>query len=733
VPPPTGWVDLMFTGINNGGQIDGITGGIDGFFKSGDSYTLIEYSPNPSNTTWVRGINDAGQVVGWSFAADYSNNHAFVWSSGSFSELDILGYMGEWALDINNHGDILVSVNNYGPDPVKWFLLHDGAAIPLDLSGISGTVYLQGMNDQGDVVGVVQDGNHASGILLHILDLQPPANHNPVFDQANSTRTGTVAERASLTGSVTLDQVAGVLSFSDADLGDRPTATIGSQTAAYKDASGVTVTLDRDQLATLKAGFTIVPEVGNTNSGKIDWGFSIADKALDFLGAGETVVLRSTVQLDDHHGGTSTQDVSVTITGVDDVPAAFRDYAVARRGELNEADATQGVLANDADADWHDLLRVEQVNGQAAYVGKAITGAYGKLRLNSDGSYSYSVNKGVLQNANLLDVFSYTVGDGHGSSSLSSISITIQKGDADQALLPFNGSYEVTQGPDDKGFGDHTKFMKWSYDFNLPVDTSVLSVGHGTVVDLREYVPDGSASSMIKNRKGELIPDPNDPSNGTGNFGNYVTVKLDDGSYVTYLHFGHDKISVALGQQVNAGETLGFVGLTGARTGAHLHVQFGIAQYHSPSIAASIQSVGSDATNHVQNILADGASDPTSPRFFESVTVHLHGPDNLYKAGPGSETFLFRDSSDGGYTISGFQHGVDVINLHALDANTNTVGNQDFAYAGERGNVLADSLSWSEQKGNTIVQGDVTGDAKADFDLILEGTNLRLSIADFIL
>ena len=60
---------------------------------------------------------------------------------------------------------------------------------------------------------------------------------------------------------------------------------------------------------------------GNSNEGSVVWTYQIADSALDFLGAGETVTVTSTVEIDDGHaGGTDTLDVSVVLHGSNDAP-----------------------------------------------------------------------------------------------------------------------------------------------------------------------------------------------------------------------------------------------------------------------------------------------------------------------------------------------------------------------------------------------------------------------------
>ena len=50
------------------------------------------------------------------------------------------------------------------------------------------------------------------------------------------------------------------------------------------------------------------------------WTFSVADKALDFLGAGETLVQVYTVTVTDSVGSTGTEQVTIRFTGTNDAP-----------------------------------------------------------------------------------------------------------------------------------------------------------------------------------------------------------------------------------------------------------------------------------------------------------------------------------------------------------------------------------------------------------------------------
>jgi VCBS repeat-containing protein len=67
-------------------------------------------------------------------------------------------------------------------------------------------------------------------------------------------------------------------------------------------------------------------------AGIIDWSFDLADTAVDFLAAGETVTEVHTVTVNDGQVGTAEQTVSVTITGTNDPPVILiPDHQIHKR------------------------------------------------------------------------------------------------------------------------------------------------------------------------------------------------------------------------------------------------------------------------------------------------------------------------------------------------------------------------------------------------------------------
>ena len=147
--------------------------------------------------------------------------------------------------------------------------------------------------------------------------------------------------------------------------------------------------------------------------------------------------------MQDTGGLQSTNQLVITIHSQNDNPVAIIDTATAqeRGGLMNDIDGinpTGNVLDNDYDVDFGDE---RQVTGVAAGIssltngslGQSITGLYGTLTLNSDGTYDYHVDNDnatveTLQagGSTLTDTFTYTIRDLNGFDSTTQLAITIQ-------------------------------------------------------------------------------------------------------------------------------------------------------------------------------------------------------------------------------------------------------------------------------------------------------------------
>lgn len=331
-------------------------------------------------------------------------------------------YIGFWSTQL----DLVPENDQNGTD----LYLYDHLSASMEQISIGVLVdahYGLSLSEDGTYV-VFQAGGHL--VLLDRSEIDS-TNGLPVVDLSQSSVAAALSERSGLTASTLLDHVEGELAFVDPNSGDRPTASVVSKELAYKDSDGNILSLTLQQASSLKNAFSISPEAGNTNSGTIDWTFSIADRKLDFIGAGERVILTSSIRLDDQHGGVADQNMTVTIRGANDTPLAKADAIEVGPGAAVKATSVYGVLANDRDSDVHDVLRVVSISFGTTTVpisdGTAgiIKGAYGTLVLKSDGSYRYSATT-KLDNQNLIDTFRYSVVDGHGGKASASLNVKIQ-------------------------------------------------------------------------------------------------------------------------------------------------------------------------------------------------------------------------------------------------------------------------------------------------------------------
>ena len=142
------------------------------------------------------------------------------------------------------------------------------------------------------------------------------------------TQNASFTEQAGLTHSALPDTVTGQITWTDVNLGDRPSAAVSFSTFSYHDAGGKDVTsqLTAAELAAIKAveiPLLLQSDPNNTNVGSATWTYSLADGAFDFLAAGETLTLTYLVRVDNNYAPsneTAFKTITITITGTNDTP-----------------------------------------------------------------------------------------------------------------------------------------------------------------------------------------------------------------------------------------------------------------------------------------------------------------------------------------------------------------------------------------------------------------------------
>jgi VCBS repeat-containing protein len=191
---------------------------------------------------------------------------------------------------------------------------------------------------------------------------------------ADVTSAHALTEQAGLTGSASPDTASASLAFHDVDLSDTHTISIGSPQATWSagDVPASTVTA-------LNAALTsTLTDSTHTGAGTVALAFSAADSAFDFLAAGETLKVTYNVTVDDGHGGTSTQPVTITITGSNDGPVVAADttasHALSEVAGQTGADAADLASANltFTDVDLSDTHSVSIGSAQATWSAGAV-------------------------------------------------------------------------------------------------------------------------------------------------------------------------------------------------------------------------------------------------------------------------------------------------------------------------------------------------------------------------
>ena len=325
----SGTVTLTDTAVTNDGTIE-VTGGTLTITGAG---SVADSAGNTGGTIQI----DGGATL--DLQVSDTENVSF---SGSGGELQIdTSSFGGSISGLFAGDQIDLATIGYGPDTTASYsggilTVTDGThSIELNLVGDYSGAHFAGS----------ADGN---GTLITL-----NANDDlPIVAAAD----GSFAETPHLTGANnTTDHATGTVTFTDVDLTDRPTVTATFASYVYKDAAGHDLSLAEQAAVTaLETNLSFLADTGNTNTntnnGSVGWTYSITDSALDFMAAGDKLILTYTASVNDNAGGIVTAPINVTITGSDDAPAiggsasgAVADGGVTvASGTLTAADPDRG-------------------------------------------------------------------------------------------------------------------------------------------------------------------------------------------------------------------------------------------------------------------------------------------------------------------------------------------------------------------------------------------------------
>ena len=224
--------------------------------------------------------------------------------------------------------------------------------------------------------------------------------HAPFITSANAS--GAITQSPPAAG-ITKLGASGDISFSDLDFN-------GTHTVATPVALISSQLLDGHRGTLTASVVNDTVGLGDT-TGKVAWSYEIDNAAVQYLGAGKTAMETFNVAIVDDTGKSALQQVTVTITGINDAPVSLNDtgYSVNEDGSLTVA-AAQGVLANDIDPDGDALTAMLQT-----------APAHGTLSFTNDGSFSYT----PVANFFGSDSFTYKANDGSANGDPATVSITV--------------------------------------------------------------------------------------------------------------------------------------------------------------------------------------------------------------------------------------------------------------------------------------------------------------------
>ena len=160
-----------------------------------------------------------------------------------------------------------------------------------------------------------------------------------------------------------------------------------------------------------------------------NWSYAVdnSNPAVQNLDLGDSIVETYTVSTQD---GNDTQTITITINGADEslLVAVNDSNAITEDATPNFVAGT--VLTNDFDPDG-DPVTVVEVQGATANLGNSISGVYGSIVINGDGSYTYTLDNSLPTVQALADGqsetenFTYTIDDGFGNQGTASVVISV--------------------------------------------------------------------------------------------------------------------------------------------------------------------------------------------------------------------------------------------------------------------------------------------------------------------
>ena len=244
---------------------------------------------------------------------------------------------------------------------------------------------------------------------------------------------------------------------------------------------------DIDANAVLSFALNGPPPAGLVFNANGSYSFNPSDAAYQSLASGQQRVITVPYTVTDDQGATSSQDLVITINGVNDAPVARADLGTAIEDTPLVVAAANGLLSNDTDIDFGASIQVTQfsINGLSTDYSAGQTATIvgvGTLLINADGSYTFT----PAPNYNgAVPLVSYTISDGTLTAS-STLTLNVTRvNDAPRISLDDNTSHNTVSVQAIAGL------------FNTGVNDSGSPIAYGTADSHYSLIsaPAGSTSS----------------------------------------------------------------------------------------------------------------------------------------------------------------------------------------------------------------------------------------------
>ena len=195
------------------------------------------------------------------------------------------------------------------------------------------------------------------------------------------------------------------------------------------------------QPVTTALGNTLTITGFNQLNGVVSYSYTLVDNASHSIGGGENSIQESfVVQATDDDGDTHIASLDVTI--IDDVPDAVNDS--------NASTASESLLTLTGNVLTNDVQGADRVAG-GPITAVTLTGTYGTLVLNANGTYTYTLDVADPQFIALggggtgTETFTYTHTDADGDSDTARLVLKIRNNDGDVTIngLDIQGQEEI--------------------------------------------------------------------------------------------------------------------------------------------------------------------------------------------------------------------------------------------------------------------------------------------------